>query len=241
MRSSEEVVFTIIWFLSAPSCPLWFRVLLFRSPDVSMTRCPDCLPQLQHLQRTIRPVVFPAHNHVAAFHVVQMHQKILALIFQFNSHHLAAFVVHPAQGDAVRKFRLYLQRGISQLPRHRRKQEHYSGFIRRGVHHRRRQQRRSKDGRVGQHSRSRCRSQRRSQRDSRPPPALRMPGNDLQYVTPLSFQPFFSGVFSRHCGTLFQVLNRVISGRALNFPRSSNSAIVGILPSLRTVPAPFLK
>jgi hypothetical protein len=60
-----------------PSC---LRGRFFESPDF--------LPQLHHVQRTVLPIMLPAHNHVALVAPVPVLAEIPALKFKFNPHAL---------------------------------------------------------------------------------------------------------------------------------------------------------
>jgi len=61
-------------------------------PDFPIPRCPDQpmkhLAQLNNLQRTLLPVMFPAHNPVAAIDPVSVPQEIPALKFKLQFHPL---------------------------------------------------------------------------------------------------------------------------------------------------------
>jgi hypothetical protein len=50
----------------------------------AITRSPDLLFQLNHLQRTLRLIVLPAHDQVAAGGIVHMLEKIAAFELKFN-------------------------------------------------------------------------------------------------------------------------------------------------------------
>ena len=84
LRCLSSSVFQRFWFsdvrVFSASPRLRGVLLLFRSPDHPITRSPDLasrpMPrhraQFQHLQRTLRPIMFPAHNHVAPVHWMQV-------------------------------------------------------------------------------------------------------------------------------------------------------------------------
>ena len=127
----------LICFLCDTSCPLWLKVfwfsprlrvsavrLFFRSPDYPMSRSPD-LPylhlQLQHLHRTLRPIIRPADNQIASARVVSMFHKIPALVFKFHSYPLPPVAFNSAHRLAVREVRLHPRHHITQLLRHRAK------------------------------------------------------------------------------------------------------------------------
>ena len=87
-----------IWqFLRFPSVVKVFLsdvALSRRSPDFF----PPCLrgrylvfnhfPQLQHFQRTFRPVVLPAHDQIAMRRRMHVRKKIAALVFKFDPQQL---------------------------------------------------------------------------------------------------------------------------------------------------------
>src|SRR5438270_9984894 len=130
--------------------------------------------QLQHLQRTLRPVMPPAHNHVAPSRRMLMQQKIPALILKLNKQPLQPSRCHHAHCLAVRIAVLHSGNSEPQVTRHGPKQHCHSGLVRRTVNHRRVIHQLAIEWLVTQYRRSRrrgCarRSQQRSLQCSRPP------------------------------------------------------------------------
>jgi hypothetical protein len=52
--------------------------------------------QLNHFQRTIQPVMAPAHNQIGPCQRMAMEKKIPALVLKFNLYQLAPVPLYPA-------------------------------------------------------------------------------------------------------------------------------------------------
>jgi hypothetical protein len=52
--------------------------------------------KLHYLQRTLWPVMLPAHDYVASLNVMLMQNEIAAFVFKFNPLQLPSVPVHPA-------------------------------------------------------------------------------------------------------------------------------------------------
>jgi hypothetical protein len=122
-------------FLCVPSCPLWFKVLFSILTFWEFRDFGNLFSQLHHLNPlwTLRPVVHPAHNHVALLRVVPVPQKIFALKFHFHVLVLPLPFGHFSYCHTIRKRHLPALHRKSQPSRQDAKCKHRAGFIGRRV------------------------------------------------------------------------------------------------------------
>src|SRR5260221_2022318 len=117
---------SLIWLGVAADVASRFAI----APSLPLThQTPPHLTQLNHLHRTLRPVMDPAHQHVAATRRVPMPEKITALILSFHLHFLPRLLVDLAQRHDVREPLLDLPHRKPQPPRHHAKQEQHNVLI----------------------------------------------------------------------------------------------------------------
>src|SRR4029077_8919416 len=117
----------------------------FSFPSSDLAECPL---QLNHLHRTLWPVVLPAHNQIASLRVVRMVQKIAAFKFNLYPYPLPPPRCHLAIGLHIGELRSNKRHKKPQPVRHRSKQEHHAHLIHWGKAQRRAQKRRSTQGPV---------------------------------------------------------------------------------------------
>ena len=93
------------------------------------------LAQLQDLQRTFGPVVFPADDEVALFRVVTVTAEVAAFEFEFDSDELAFVADDAAHGFAVREVGMDAVDDEAKLPRHGSEEEDDADFVDRRIDH----------------------------------------------------------------------------------------------------------
>src|SRR5882724_6344028 len=99
--------------LCVPPCPLWLKVFSSCFFVSFVVKVLEYLSQLNHLQRTILPVMLPAHNRVTAVYSVSVPHEIPALKFKFKFHPLQLPACHLPERLAVGEGRLESQHAKS--------------------------------------------------------------------------------------------------------------------------------
>src|SRR6185437_4395732 len=91
--------------------------------------------QLNHLQRTLRPVMPPADDEIALGGIMPMLEEVTAFKFKFDFDELAFVVADAAHSFAIGKLRLHTMHEEAKLPGHCAKKKDDPKLVDWGVHH----------------------------------------------------------------------------------------------------------